>query len=91
MATTNINIRMDTELKKQFAEFCEDVGMSMSTAFTLFAKRTVRDNCIPFEIGDRKPNVDTLEALRETEEILKHPDQYKSYGNVDEMFRDILQ
>ena len=32
MAQTNINIRMDADLKKQFEAFCEDMGMSMTTA-----------------------------------------------------------
>jgi DNA-damage-inducible protein J len=50
MAQTNINIRMDSELKKQFGQFCEDVGMSMTTAICLFAKATVRAQNIPFEI-----------------------------------------
>lgn len=48
---TNVNIRMDKELKKQFEAFCNDVGMSMTTAFTIFAKKVVREQRIPFEIG----------------------------------------
>ncbi len=38
--STNINIRMDKELKKQFETFCESVGMTMSAAFNVFAKKT---------------------------------------------------
>ena len=38
MAQTSINIRMDEDLKKQFDAFCSDIGMSMSTAFCVFAK-----------------------------------------------------
>ena len=53
MAQTNINIRMDTELKKQFEAFCADVGMSMTTAFNIFAKKAVRENRIPFEAIER--------------------------------------
>lgn len=50
-----ISLRMDADLKKQFEEFCEDVGMTMTTAITIFAKKTVRENKIPFEItGSRK-------------------------------------
>lgn len=90
MQTTNINIRMDSKLKKDFEEFCQDVGMSMSTAFTLFAKRTVRDNQIPFEISREIPNKETLVAFAETEEILKHPENYKSYTDVDELIKDAL-
>ena len=42
MANTNINIRMDSELKKQFEAFCADIGMSMTTAFTVFAKKSCK-------------------------------------------------
>lgn len=50
MSQTNVNIRMDSELKKQFEAFCSDVGMSMTTAFCVFAKKAVRERRIPFEI-----------------------------------------
>ncbi len=50
MAQTNINIRMDEELKKQFDKFCSDIGMTMTTAFCVFAKMAVKEQRIPFEI-----------------------------------------
>ena len=50
MAQTNINIRMDKELKEQFDLFCSNVGMSMTTAFCIFAKKAVREQKIHFEI-----------------------------------------
>jgi len=50
MAQTNINIRIDEKLKKEFDKFCSDVGMSMTTAFCIFAKKTVKEQKIPFEI-----------------------------------------
>ena len=49
MANININIRMDSDLKQQFEAFCNDVGMTMTTAFTVFAKKAVREYRIPFE------------------------------------------
>ena len=54
MAQTSINIRMDEDLKKQFDAFCSDIGMSMSTAFCVFAKTAVRERRIPFEISAEK-------------------------------------
>mgnify|MGYP002869844865 CR=1 FL=1 len=51
MAQTNINIRMDENLKKQFEAFCSDVGMSMTTAFCIFAKKAVSEYRIPFEVS----------------------------------------
>lgn len=51
MAQTNVNIRMDEQLKKQFDKFCSDIGMSMTTAICIFAKKAVREQKIPFEIS----------------------------------------
>lgn len=51
MAQTNISIRMDEDLKKQFDAFCSDIGMNMTTAFCVFAKTVVRERRIPFEIS----------------------------------------
>lgn len=50
MAQTNVNIRMEESLKKDFDKFCSDVGMSMTTAICIFAKKTVKEQKIPFEI-----------------------------------------
>ncbi len=84
--TTNINIRMDSKLKKEFEEFCQDVGMSMSTAFTLFAKKTVRENQIPFTISREIPNKETLEAIEETNE---HKNLSKAFDSVSELMEDL--
>ena len=51
MAQTNINIRMDETLKKRFDHLCGELGLNMSTAFTVFAKTMVRQQKIPFEIS----------------------------------------
>ncbi len=40
MANSTVNIRMDADLKKQFENFCSDIGMSMTTDFTIFAKKS---------------------------------------------------
>ena len=73
MAQTNINIRIDEELKQKFDEFCTDVGMSMTTAFCIFAKKTVKEQKIPFEISNdpfySTANIKRLEkSIKEAEE-----------------------
>ena len=50
MATASITIRMDAELKKQAEALFNDIGMNMTTAFTIFAKAAVRQQKIPFEL-----------------------------------------
>ena len=51
MVQKKVTIRMDEDLKKQFEAFCSDIGMSMTTAFCVFAKTAVRERRIPFEIS----------------------------------------
>lgn len=69
MSTTNVNIRMDADLKKQFEAFCADVGLTMTAAINLFAKRTVRENRIPFEISADIPNAETKKAIEEVQRV----------------------
>lgn len=47
----NVNFRMDAELKKNMEQVCSDMGMTMTTAFTIFAKKVSREKRIPFEIS----------------------------------------
>lgn len=63
MAQTNVNIRMDADLKRQFEAFCSDMGMTMSVAFNVFARKAVREYRIPFEIGAPHPNQETVKAI----------------------------
>ncbi len=50
MATTNLNIRIDEDLKKQAESLFSDLGLNMSSAITVFLKTAVDYNGIPFEI-----------------------------------------
>jgi DNA-damage-inducible protein J len=51
MATTNVSFRMDEILKRQAETIFDEMGMNMTTAFTIFAKAVVRSGRIPFEIA----------------------------------------
>ena len=79
MAQTNVNIRMDEDLKKQFEAFCSDVGMSMTTAFCVFAKATVRQHKIPFEISADK---DPFYSPTNIERLKKSIAQMESTGGT---------
>jgi len=91
MANTNINIRMDADLKKQFEAFCNDMGMTMTTAFNIFARKVVREYRIPFEIGGESPNAETIEAILEVEKMKADPSIGKTYSDVDQMMEDLLR
>ena len=51
MAQVLVNFRLDEEDKKGMEEVCRDLGISMSTAFTIFAKKMRRERRIPFEVS----------------------------------------
>ena len=52
---TNVSVRMENETKKEFEKFCKDVGLSVSAAFNIFAKKVIREHKIPFEITNDDP------------------------------------
>ena len=53
MAT--LSVRLDDKTKDDFAKFCDTVGMSVSSLFSVFAKTVVREQRIPFEISAKNP------------------------------------
>jgi DNA-damage-inducible protein J len=90
MANTSINIRMDADLKRQFEAFCADMGMTMTTAFNVFARKAVREYRIPFEISGDVPNAETVEAIQEVKRMKANPGLGKTYSNVDQMMEELL-
>ena len=88
MAITNIKISMDSKLKKEFEEFCDDVGMDTNTAFNIYANKVVNEWQIPFKIGYEIPNEETRKAIKEVEE-LKKSSNMKTYDSFDEMLKDL--
>lgn len=90
MRKSKITITMDAMLKEQTERILNSMGLTMSGAFNLLACQIVNQHRIPFEIIDvEEPNAETLEAIRESEEILANPGAYKGYKNLDEMFKDL--
>ncbi|MBO4911836.1 MAG: type II toxin-antitoxin system RelB/DinJ family antitoxin [Butyrivibrio sp.] len=51
MAQALVNFRMDEELKKNMESICQELGMNMTTAFTIFAKKMTRERRIPFDVS----------------------------------------
>ena len=50
MPQTTFRVRMDSEVKEQFDEFCSQVGMNTTVAFNMFARAVLREKRLPFEI-----------------------------------------
>jgi DNA-damage-inducible protein J len=65
----NVNFKLDEDIKKSMEKVCSDMGLSMSAAFTIFAKKVSRERRIPFEV-----NADPFysnENIRYLENIIK--------------------
>jgi DNA-damage-inducible protein J len=88
MAQTNINIRMDTQLKDQFEKFCNNAGLTMTTAFNVFAKTSVRLQKIPFEItAEPQPSPTGVEP-----EVRGSPlEPFYSESNMNVLVKSIKQ
>ena len=89
MATTNINVRVDTNLKKEAESLFNDLGLNMSSAITMFLKSAVSHDGIPFEVK-RTPNEITRAALAEYSTMKSHPEAYKSYDTFDELLNEVI-
>lgn len=88
MSKVNVTIRMDKDLKKQADEVFHELGMSFTTAVTLFTKQCVRDRKIPFEIC-LEPNQETINALNELKAMMAENGQYKDYNSFAEILGEI--
>lgn len=73
MATTNLNIRTDKEIKDQAEQIFAELGITMSTAVNIFLRTAVREHGIPFALKIDVPNDTTAAAIQEGRKILKDP------------------
>ena len=61
----NVNIKMDSDVKKSMEQVCAELGLTMSAAFTIFARKVGREKRIPFEIvADPFYSSENMERLR---------------------------
>ncbi len=88
MATANVQVRMDSDLKKATEETLKSMGLTMSSAITMFCRQVVNQRRIPFEVlaGEEEPNETTLQAMRDT---LEGKHLSRKFKTVDEMWKNL--
>lgn len=74
---SQINIRMDDNLKKQADELFNELGLNMSTAITMFIKQAVRQKGIPFEVSTKTDPFYSKENMRYVKEAVKSANEGK--------------
>ena len=88
MATTNISIRMDSDVKARADALFAELGMNLTTAFNIFVRQSLREGGIPFEVKGGQPSKETIAAMVEAERIAKDP-SVKGYTDLDKLFADL--
>ena len=67
MAQTLVNIRMDENVKKSMEKLCNELGITISAAFNIFARKMIREHGIPFEVSaDPFYSESNMQALDES-------------------------
>ena len=98
MANTNVTMRMDEELKSQLQELMSNLGMDMTTFFTLAAKQAVREQALPFQPKlingnyDKKAYQLAMNNTKYNEEgkaVISKDDEWADENEWDDMFEQM--
>ena len=86
MSTSNLCVRVDSELKNTVERCLADMGMNLSTAITIYLKRIARDHEIPFKItAAPRINQETIDAIEEGRRIANDP-SVPGYHDIKSLF-----
>lgn len=86
--TSVISITVPIEVEKEATNLFNSLGLNMSTSINMFLKRAIYERGIPFEIN--QPSQESLELLKELEDMENGKVEFKKYHNVKKMFEEIL-
>ena len=84
--TTNLNIRVDEDLKRRAEAIFSELGLNMSTAMNIFLRYSVRYGGIPFDLRIENPNAETLAAL---DDVNNNRNLSKTFDSVRELMADL--
>lgn len=71
MATTNINIRTDVDVKTAAEQLFDELGLNLTTAVNMFLRQAIRTGGIPFDVRINTPNEITAAAIAEGRKIVR--------------------
>ena len=84
--TTNINVRVDKELKRKAEAIFNELGLNMSTAMNMFLRYSVRYGGIPFDLRLDTPNEETRAAI---DDVNSNRNMSKTFDSVDALMEDL--
>lgn len=86
MSNTNLNVRIDKDIKKAAEEVYAELGFNMSTAINMFLRASIRKGGIPFDLKLDVPNKETIEAIEEGRRLAMDPST-PLYDNMEDLRR----
>ena len=89
MAASTLTIRLDDSLKEGAASVVEYYGLDLSTVIRAFLTQIVNTNTIPLSFDYEQPNEESLEAIREAEEMM-HTGKGRSFTNAHDLIEAAL-
>ncbi|NMW85068.1 type II toxin-antitoxin system RelB/DinJ family antitoxin [Peptoniphilus sp. AGMB00490] len=84
MATTNLNIRTDKEIKEAAEKTYSNLSLNMTTAINIFLRASIRERGIPFDLKLNVPKDETIKAIEEGRMIAKDMN-VSFYDNMDDL------
>lgn len=90
METLTLNVRVDANDKKSFEQFCNSVGMNVSTAVNMFIKAVLREQKLPFEIKTNTFDNIVYEKLKEAELEMNNTSKRYSIDEIQTSMNNII-
>lgn len=86
METTNINVRVDKEIKEKAEALFNELGLNMSTAMNMFLRYAIRYGGIPFDLRLEVPNAETRSTI---DDVNNNRNMSKTFDSVKELMEDL--
>lgn len=82
-----LNIRIDEEIKEQAEQILAEIGIPLATAMNVFLRKLIYCGGFPFDLKLDIPNAETIEAMKEGDNIIKNGQS--RFNSAEEMFKDL--
>lgn len=90
MESLTLNVRVDANDKKNFEQFCNSVGMNVSTAVNMFIKAVLREQKLPFEVKSDTYNKIIYEKLKDAELEMNNTSKRYTIKDIEESMNSII-
>jgi len=85
--SVSVNFKLDADTKKSMEKVCSELGLSMTAAFTIFAKKVSRERRIPFDLS---LNPDPFYSESNIRYLEKKMEEYRS-GKLKRIEHDLIE